>query len=30
MTAGKHIIYVKAVDAAGNEAESKRVTVAVK
>ena len=30
MTAGKHVIYVKAIDAAGNEAESKRVTVGVK
>ncbi|MBI5350952.1 MAG: hypothetical protein HZB77_16770 [Chloroflexi bacterium] len=30
MTAGKHTIYVKAVDAAGNEAEGKRVGVVVK
>ena len=30
MTAGKHVIYVKAVDAAGNEAESKKVTVTIK
>ncbi|MBI5053963.1 MAG: hypothetical protein HZB52_11980, partial [Chloroflexi bacterium] len=30
MTAGKHVIYVKAVDAAGNEAEGKKVSVMVK